>query len=175
MEQKEIVQFMYDLQNIGRKNELGEHTYSESKKWIRGKEWVTIQFECCYNYAEKNGIPLGRNGCIINIYDPSDYIPPHIDSYDFVRPFSTMSFLSECHMIFAHKIKIAEPGEFIGSASIPLSVGFVLILNSNGAHLAKHCIPDFCYFRNMDKAKRPLDFKFDLDLQNIKSYDFIDA
>ncbi|KAL0915964.1 hypothetical protein M5K25_013437 [Dendrobium thyrsiflorum] len=79
MEQKEIVQFIYDLQNIGRNNQLGEfypilsfitsdkfnniffeHTYSEPKKWMRGKGRVTIQFGCCYNYAvEKNGIPPG--------------------------------------------------------------------------------------------------------------------
>ncbi|KAL0920011.1 hypothetical protein M5K25_009111 [Dendrobium thyrsiflorum] len=31
LEQKEIVQFIYDLQQR-RKNELGEHTYSEPKK-----------------------------------------------------------------------------------------------------------------------------------------------
>ncbi|KAH0449882.1 hypothetical protein IEQ34_020574 [Dendrobium chrysotoxum] len=58
---------------------------------------------------------------------------------------------------------------------------FVLILNDNEADLAKHCIPVVSYkrisitFRKMDKAKRPLNFKFDSDLQNIKSYDFIDA
>ncbi|KAH0455350.1 hypothetical protein IEQ34_015382 [Dendrobium chrysotoxum] len=34
-----------------------DHTYSEPKKLTRDKGWVTIQFGCCYNYAEKNGIP----------------------------------------------------------------------------------------------------------------------
>ncbi|KAL0912203.1 hypothetical protein M5K25_018163 [Dendrobium thyrsiflorum] len=213
MEQKEIVQFIYDLQNRGRNNQLGEHTYSEPKKWMRGKGRVTIQFGCCYNYAQKNGIPPGilRNGivdpipnlfkimikrlitshvlpiscvpdsCIINIYEPGDCIPPHIDSHDFVRPFCTVSFLSKSNIIFGHKIKIVGPGEFIGSASIPLPVGSVLVFNGNGADLAKHCIPAVSYkrisvtFRKMDKAKQPTNFKLDSDFQNIKSSGFSDA
>ncbi|KAH0461795.1 hypothetical protein IEQ34_009370 [Dendrobium chrysotoxum] len=176
MEQKKIVQFIYDLQNRGRNKELGEHTYSEPKKWMRGKERMTIQFGCCYNYAvEKNGIRPGifRNGivdpipnifkiminrlitsqvlpiscvsdsCIINIYEPGDCIPPHIDSHDFVRS--------------------------------------VLVLNGNGSDLAKHCIPAVSYkriyvtFRKMDKEKRPHNFKLDSDFQNIKSSDFSDV
>ncbi|KAH0456249.1 hypothetical protein IEQ34_014156 [Dendrobium chrysotoxum] len=177
MEQKEIVQFIYDLQNRGRNNELGEHTYSEPKKWMRGKG------------QEKNGIPPGilRNGivdpipnlfkiminclitshvlpiscvpdsCIINIYEPGDCIPPHIDSHDFIRPFCTVSFLSKCNIIFGHKIKIVGPGEFIGSASIPLPVGISVT------------------FRKIDKAKQPHNFKFDSNFQNIKSSDFSDA
>jgi hypothetical protein len=28
-----------------------ERTYSEPRKWMRGKGRVTIQFGCCYNYA----------------------------------------------------------------------------------------------------------------------------
>ncbi|CAK9318101.1 unnamed protein product [Citrullus colocynthis] len=37
-----------------------ERTYSEPRKWIRGKGRVTIQFGCCYNYArDKNGTPPG--------------------------------------------------------------------------------------------------------------------
>ncbi|KAH0460230.1 hypothetical protein IEQ34_010893 [Dendrobium chrysotoxum] len=214
MEQKKIVQFIYELQNRGRNNELEEHTYSEPNKWMRGKGRVTIQFGCCYNYAvEKNGIPPGilPNGivdhipnlfkiminrlitslvlpiscvpdsCIINIYEPDDCIPPHIDSHDFIRPFCTVSFLSKCNIIFRHKIQIVGPGEFIGSASIPLPVGSVLVLNGNGANLAKHCIPAVSYkrisvtFRKMDKAKRPYNFKLDSKFQNIKSSDFSDA
>ncbi|PKU62769.1 ALKBH5 [Dendrobium catenatum] len=63
------------------------------------------------------------DSCIINIYEPGDCIPPHIDSLDFVRPFSIVSFLSECNIMFGHKLEIVGPGEFIGSVSIPLPVG----------------------------------------------------
>ncbi|KAL0905717.1 hypothetical protein M5K25_024155 [Dendrobium thyrsiflorum] len=125
------------------------------------------------------------DSCIINIYEPGDCIPPHIDSHDFVRPFSTVSFLSKCNIIFGHKIKIVGPGEFIGSASIPLPVGYVLVFNGNGADLAKHCIPAVSYkkvhnlisfsIKHMDKAKRPINFKLDSDFQNIKSSGFSDA
>ncbi|KAH0461647.1 hypothetical protein IEQ34_009222 [Dendrobium chrysotoxum] len=119
--------------------------------------------------------------CIINIYEPGDCIPPHIDNYNFVRPFSTMSFLSECNIIFGHKLKSVKPGEFIGSALIPLLVGYVLVLNGNRVDLAKHCIPTVSCkrisitFRKMDKAKRPHNFKLDSDLQNIKSSDLSDS
>ncbi|KAH0451682.1 hypothetical protein IEQ34_018981 [Dendrobium chrysotoxum] len=86
------------------------------------------------------------DNCIINIYEPGDCIPPHIDSHDFIRPFCTVSFLSK----------------------------FVLALNGNGSNLAKHCIPAVSYkrisvtFRKMDKAKRPYNFKLDSNFQNIK-------
>ncbi|KAH0460506.1 hypothetical protein IEQ34_011169 [Dendrobium chrysotoxum] len=38
------------------------------------------------------------NSCIINIYEPGDGIPPHIDNHDFVRSFCTVSFLSKCNI-----------------------------------------------------------------------------
>ncbi|KAH0463285.1 hypothetical protein IEQ34_007867 [Dendrobium chrysotoxum] len=122
-----------------------------------------------------------HDSCIINIYESDDCIPPHIDNYDFVRPFCTISFLSKYNIIFGHNIKIIGPDEFIGSASILLSVGYVLVLNSNGTDLAKHCIHAVSYkmisvtFKKMDKTKRPHNFKFDSDFQNIISSDFSDA
>ncbi|GLT96932.1 hypothetical protein SLE2022_145230 [Rubroshorea leprosula] len=59
-EQKKIVECIYDLQRMGRKQQLRERTYSEPRKWMRGKGRVTIQFGCCYNYAvDKNGNPPG--------------------------------------------------------------------------------------------------------------------
>jgi hypothetical protein len=65
------------------------------------------------------------DSCIVNMYDPGDCIPPHIDSHDFVRPFCTVSFLSECNILFGSSLKIAGPGEFTGSFAIPLPVGYV--------------------------------------------------
>ncbi|ERM95777.1 hypothetical protein AMTR_s00023p00252870, partial [Amborella trichopoda] len=145
-------------------------TYSEPQKWMRGKGCVTMQFGCCYNYAvDKNGNPPGiirneevdpipplfktmvtwhvlptdciPNSCIVNIYDEGDCIPPHIDHHDFVLPFCTVSFLSECNIVFGANLKIVGPGDFAGSFSIPLPVGSVLILNGNSADVAKHSIP----------------------------------
>ncbi|KAL5985947.1 hypothetical protein ACLOJK_027937 [Asimina triloba] len=63
------------------------------------------------------------DSCIVNIYEEGDCIPPHIDNHDFVRPFCTVSFLSECNILFGSNIKIVGPGEFSGCIAIPLPVG----------------------------------------------------
>lgn len=159
-----------------------ERTYSEPRKWMRGKGRVTIQFGCCYNYAtvsrkfsilfydqirswqhtdfflkDKDGNLPGivrsveadpmppllismikrmvswrvlpptcvPNSCIINLYDKDDCIPPHIDHHDFLRPFCTVSFLSECNILFGANLKVLGPGEFSGSLAIPLPLGYV--------------------------------------------------
>ncbi|OVA04901.1 Oxoglutarate/iron-dependent dioxygenase [Macleaya cordata] len=207
VEQKRIVDLVFDLQEKGRKGELRERTYSAPQKWMRGKGRVTIQFGCCYNYAQdRNGNPPGilRNelvdpipdlfkkiirrlvqwhvlppscvpdSCIVNIYEEGDCIPPHIDNHDFVRPFCTVSFLSECNIVFGSNLKIVGPGEFDGSFFIPLPVGSVLVLNGNGADVAKHCVPAVptkrisITFRKMDEAKHPIGFIPEPDLQGIQ-------
>ncbi|WCJ18294.1 oxidoreductase 2OG-Fe(II) oxygenase family protein [Euphorbia peplus] len=206
-EQKKIVECVYDLQNVARKGQLRERTYSEPKKWMRGKGRITMQFGCCYNYAvDQDGNPPGiirdeevdplpptfkqmikrmirwhvlpptciPNSCIVNIYDEGDCIPPHIDHHDFVRPFCTVSFLTECNILFGSNLKILGPGEFSGPASIPLPVGSVLVLNGNGADVAKHCVPGVpsrrisITFRKMDDSKLPYKFSQDPELLGIK-------
>ncbi|XP_073002809.1 RNA demethylase ALKBH9B-like [Typha latifolia] len=114
------------------------------------------------------------NSCIINIYDKDDCIPPHIDHHDFVRPFCTVSFLSECNILFGTELKVVAPGEFAGSASIPLPLGSVLILKGNGADVAKHCIPAVpskrisITFRKMDDSKLPYGYMPDPELRNLR-------
>lgn len=206
-EQRRLVAFIYEIQEQGRKKQLRERTYSEPRKWMRGKGRVTIQFGCCYNYAvDKNGNPPGivrdeevdplpplfkaairrlvrwhvlppsciPDSCIVNLYDEGDCIPPHIDHHDFVRPFCTVSLLSECNIIFGSNLKILGPGEFAGSTAIPLPVGSVLILNGNGADVAKHSVPAVpckrisITFRKMDQSKLPYQFLPEPDLQDIQ-------
>lgn len=206
-EQKKIVETIYELQRMGRKGQLRERTYTEPRKWMRGKGRVTIQFGCCYNYAvDKNGNPPGivrdeevdplpplfkqmikrlvkwhvlpptavPNSCIVNLYDEGDCIPPHIDHHDFVRPFCTVSFLTECNILFGTNLKVEGPGEFSGPAPIPLPVGSVLILKGNGADIAKHCVPAVpakrisVTFRRMDDSKLPYRFSPDPELVGIK-------
>lgn len=206
-EQRRIVDFVYELQEMGRSHQLTESTYLEPRKWMPGKGRITIQFGCCYNYAmDRYGNPPGilRNvvsdpiphlfkmvirrlirwhvlptscipdSCIVNIYEPGDCIPPHIDSHDFVRPFSTVSFLSECSILFGLDLKVLGGGKFSGSIAIPLPVGSVLVLNGNGSDVAKHCVPAVpskrisITFRKMDEIKQPWGFTPDSDLQNIQ-------
>ncbi|XP_071702253.1 RNA demethylase ALKBH9B-like [Rutidosis leptorrhynchoides] len=212
VEQKKIVDFVYELQEKGKNGKLKARTYTAPQKWMRGKGRVTIQFGCCYNYAtDRNGNPPGilhnelvdpiphlfkvmikrlvkwhvipptcvPDSCIVNIYDEGDCIPPHIDNHDFVRPFCTVSFLSECNILFGTSLKIEGPGEFSGSFPISLPIGSVLVLNGNGADVAKHCVPAVptkrisITFRKMDETKWPNGFVPEPDLQGLEplSYD----
>ncbi|KAI0497992.1 hypothetical protein KFK09_021233 [Dendrobium nobile] len=59
-EQARIVDCVYDFPEKGRKGRLRGRTYSEPRKWMRGKGRITIQFGCCYNYAmDRNENPPG--------------------------------------------------------------------------------------------------------------------
>ena len=92
-------------------------------------------------------------------YSEGDCIPPHIDHHDFVRPFVTLSLLSEQPILFGKEIKIVEDGIFDAPVRVALPVGSVLVLNGNGADVAKHCIPAVSAervsitFRKIDQSK----------------------
>jgi len=73
-----------------------------------------------WNIVPSSCIP---DSCIVNIYEEGDCIPPHIDHRDFVRPFYTVSFLSECKILFGSNLQIVSAGEFAGPVSISLPVG----------------------------------------------------
>ncbi|KAL7104049.1 hypothetical protein ACP275_08G220000 [Erythranthe tilingii] len=208
-EQKRIVSYVENLQEMGKKGQLKDRTYSAPVKWMRGKGRVTLQFGCCYNYAlDRQGNPPGilKNGtvdplpdlfkvmirrlvrwnvlpptcvpdsCIVNIYEKDDCIPPHIDNHDFVRPFCTVSFLSECEILFGSKLTSVRAGEFTGSFAIALPVGSVLVINGNGADVAKHCVPAVpsrrisITFRKMDESKQPYGYVAEPDLQGLEPF-----
>ncbi|GKA74969.1 RNA demethylase ALKBH5-like protein [Tanacetum coccineum] len=81
------------------------------------------------------------NSYIVNIYYEGDCIPPHIDHHEFLRPFCTISFLTQCNILFGSNLKIVGPGEFAGPFSIPLPVELALVLKGNGIDVTKHCVP----------------------------------
>ncbi|KAJ4822187.1 hypothetical protein Tsubulata_022725 [Turnera subulata] len=113
------------------------------------------------------------NSCIVNIYEEGDCIPPHIDHHDFLRPFCTVSFLTEANILFGTNLKAVAAGEFSGPVSVPLPCGSVLVLNGNGADIAKHCVPGVpakrisITFRKMDDSKLPYKFAPDPELEGI--------
>ncbi|KAI3835375.1 hypothetical protein MKW98_020491 [Papaver atlanticum] len=104
------------------------------------------------------------DSCIVNIYDKGDCIPPHIDHHDFLRLFCTVSFLTECDILFGLKIEIVGPGIFLVPVAIPLPRGSVLVFKGNRADVSKHCIPSVpgkrisITFRKMDESKLPYSF-----------------
>ena len=99
------------------------------------------------------------DSCIINFYSEGDCIPPHIDHLDFTRPFVTLSLLSEQSILFGASIAIVDEGEFSAPFQLPLPVGSVLVLDGNGANVAKHCVPSVkgervsITFRQIDHRK----------------------
>ncbi|KAH0468857.1 hypothetical protein IEQ34_002089 [Dendrobium chrysotoxum] len=117
------------------------------------------------------------DSCSVNIYEPGYSVQPNMESDDFVRPFCTVSFVSECNIVFGFNLKVADAGEVKGSTPIPLPVGSVIVLNGKGANIAKHWVPAApskrisITFRKMVENKRPLGFRLEPDLQNIQPYD----
>jgi alkylated DNA repair protein alkB family protein 5 len=88
---------------------------------------------------------VAPDSCIVNVYEPGDFIPPHIDHQDYPRPFSTLSLLSTAHMIFSENIQGTDDGGFAGepgrSKNITLPERSVMVLDGNGADVVKHCLP----------------------------------
>ena len=93
------------------------------------------------------------NSCIVNMYDEGDCIPPHIDHHDFLRPFCTVSFLTECNILFGSTLKIVDAGEFSGPVSISLPKGYVFV---NGAVFVTLYCNQFNFFSHLHIADRCL-------------------
>ncbi|XP_020595536.1 uncharacterized protein LOC110035616 [Phalaenopsis equestris] len=117
------------------------------------------------------------DSCIVNIYEASDCIPPHIDHHDFARPFYTVSFINNCNNMFGTEIQIIGDGEFQGSVEIPLPVGSMLILKGNNTDVAKHCILGVPYprisltLRWMNEDKIPFRFRTDPEIENLRPFE----
>ncbi|XP_020573117.1 uncharacterized protein LOC110019684 [Phalaenopsis equestris] len=128
---------------------------------IRLVTWCILPADC---------IP---SSCIINIYEASDCIPPHVDQHDFARPLCTVSFINKCNIMFGTEIQIVDDGEFQGFVEIPLPVGSVLVLQGNNADVAKHCIPGVLYprvsitLRRVNEDNMPFRFRLDLEIENL--------
>ena len=71
----------------------------------------------------------------------------------------TLSLLSEQAILFGATIKIVDEGEFAAPFKCALPLGSVLVLDGNGANVAKHCVPSVrddrvsITFRKIDHRK----------------------
>ena len=84
---------------------------------------------------------VAPDSAIVNSYTTGDCIPPHVDHHDFLRPFVTLSLVSEQPILFGQHIVTPVPGAFNADCEMRLPRRSVLVLAGNGANLAKHCVP----------------------------------
>ncbi|KAE8818920.1 putative alpha-ketoglutarate-dependent dioxygenase ABH5 [Hordeum vulgare] len=95
------------------------------------------------------------------------------DVIDVRKAISELEHMPSPYNLFRRDMKVLAPGEFSAAASIPLPVGSVLVLNGNGADVAKHSVPVVpakrisITFRKMDASKVPFGFRPDLLLQSL--------
>lgn len=74
------------------------------------------------------------DSAIVNIYSEGDCIPPHIDNFQFLRPFVTVSLMSEAPIKFGLGLKPTGPGEFAGNFQIHLPVRSCLVMKVRCLH-----------------------------------------
>jgi hypothetical protein len=79
--------------------------------------------------------------CCVNVYDSGAWLPPHVDSEAFDRPFCTLSLLSEQQVVFGESIEGVN-GEWCGRCRLTMPVGSVLRVAgaAAGPHI-KHALP----------------------------------
>lgn len=70
--------------------------------------------------------------CCINCYEPGSWLPPHVDSEVFDRPFCTLSLLSVQAVVFGESIE-GERGYWRGPHRILMPVGSVLRVSEYAA------------------------------------------
>ena len=79
--------------------------------------------------------------CTVNAYREGEWLPPHIDSPAFSRPFCTVSLGSKQRIVFGRSCRVLGPGVFEGDLDLPLPVGSALRLDGLGANLLQHAVP----------------------------------
>jgi alkylated DNA repair dioxygenase AlkB len=73
------------------------------------------------------------DSCCINVYERGTWLPPHVDSEAFDRPFFTVSLLSAQSAVFGERID-GTAGEWHGQLRFVMPVGSVLRLEGGRAH-----------------------------------------
>ena len=80
--------------------------------------------------------------CCVNEYEPGAWIPPHVDSLSFARPFFTLSLQSVQSTVFGEGLRSSTPeGEFEGGVRIALPRGSVLRVDgAAGGPVVQHAV-----------------------------------
>ncbi|PIN08896.1 hypothetical protein CDL12_18520 [Handroanthus impetiginosus] len=121
---------------------------------------------------KKDFICLERvNGRIVNILDGLEL---HKGVFSAAEQKRITSYVEELQEMGRNGQLKLGAGEFAGSYAISLPVGSVLVINGNGADVAKHCVPAVpskrmsITFRRMDESKRPSGYVPEPDLQGLQ-------
>jgi hypothetical protein len=72
------------------------------------------------------------DSCVVNVYGEGMWLPPHVDSSSFARPFCTLSLLSQQDVVFGNNIEGAE-GQWTGPLSVSMPTGSVLRVDGAAA------------------------------------------
>lgn len=97
------------------------------------------------DWLQAAGIVVGPHErpdtCVINVYASGSWLPPHVDSEAFDRPFWTVSLLSPQDVIFGDTITGAQ-GEWQGPLRFRMGVGSVLRVAGEAAGpTCRHALP----------------------------------
>ena len=81
------------------------------------------------------------DSCVVNVYAPGSWLPPHVDSAAFDRPFWTVSLLSSQEVVFGETITGAQ-GDWQAPLRFRMSVGSVLRVAGEAAGpTCRHALP----------------------------------
>ena len=101
-------------------------------------------FERLLGVFESTGILSAEerpDTCCVNVYEKGSWLPPHVDSEAFDRPFCTLSLLSTQDVVFGQAIG-GERGAWTGPCRLAMPPGSVLRLSGEAAGPAwKHALP----------------------------------
>ena len=164
--QSELLAFTDGALRLGREGKLDGHTYLlPPQEWAQAgqsRECLLYGvFVKCNKVAsapvqpipapllsvldllEQQGVFLSEerpDTCCVNAYEPGMWLPPHVDSAKFARPFFTVSLLSEQEVVFGETIEGAD-GAWEGALRVGMPPGSVLRVDGAAADEMKHALP----------------------------------
>uniref|UniRef100_A0A7S3NPL9 Fe2OG dioxygenase domain-containing protein n=1 Tax=Aureoumbra lagunensis TaxID=44058 RepID=A0A7S3NPL9_9STRA len=100
-------------------------------------------------FIKQGALPIEKrpDTCIINVYQPGDTIPPHVDDLAYPRPFSTLSLSSPASILLGTSIQPIGNSRYRAPVKIDLASRSLLVLQGIGGDKTKHCIPPCKEFR----------------------------
>lgn len=165
--QAQLVAFVEAALEEGRAGRLAGRTFQRpSDKWAAtGQSRDMIQYGAYTNSNRIQQVPVAPlpplfvellddlvrlgvfteeqrpDACTVNVYQPHNWLPPHVDSESFARPFCTVSLLSRQEVVFGEDIR-GEAGAWSGPLHVSMPCGSALRVGGKAAGPAcLHAVP----------------------------------